>query len=600
MFVRSLQWFIVTLLVCLLAETVQAQPNIPTPVVKATLNTDRLLAGSQHVIAVKIVIPNRFHAQSNTPTEGYEDVALKVTLDAAPAGVNVLTPVYPAGETHDYPNLGKLNIYEGTIVVFVPLSVDVNAAPATEIKLSGKVAYQLCDDGTCYQPSTEKFSLTTQLSPRDAQTTASDPELFKGFDWAAFASGNLPAAPPPSAKEDNLKVLGFRLTPDAYGIAFAGAFFVGLVFNLMPCVLPVLPLKAVGFIQAAEHSRSKAVLLGVTFSAGLIAVFAALGIFIFLGGQQWGFLFQSKIFVFGMSAVLVAMALGQWGLFTFRLPLGAYTYEPRHDTHSGSFMFGAFTALLSTPCTASFFPLLLLWAAAQPKLIGISLLVTVGVGMALPYFVLSCFPELARRVPRTGPWSEIFKQMMGFLILATAAYFAGQAIMPGMTWMWAVAVVAIAGSVFLIVRTARLMPRPVPIAVAAVLAVMMSGSSLYAANKLNQKPVEWTHYSDQALADARAGGKTVLVKFTANWCANCHYVEATVFTDSDVKSLLKKKDVVLLKVDLTKADAPGSELLKSLNPAGGIPLTAIYFPNQEKPTQLSSIYTATTLLQTLK
>jgi thiol:disulfide interchange protein len=290
-----------------------------------------------------------------------------------------------------------------------------------------------------------------------------------------------------------------------------------------------------------------------------------------------------------------------WGLFTINLPTALYAVDPSKDTAGGSFIFGAFTAILATPCTAPLLPALMLWAASQPPAVAVALFTTVGIGMALPYLVMAAFPELARALPRTGPASEVIKQTLGFFVFGTAVFLVGQRLLEGNHWAWLVTGVALIAGVFVIYRTARLFSaRPKPVSIAVAFAVLLVGSTAFAAAKLNEKTVAWQPYSDQALTDARANGRTVLVKFTANWCANCHVVEGTVFTDKAVQKALLDKDVLLLKVDLTFKDAPGSQLLRQLNPAGGIPLTAIYFPGRTEPVQLTSIYTSGALLAELK
>src|SRR5439155_26767090 len=103
-----------------------------------------------------------------------------------------------------------------------------------------------------------------------------------------------------------------------------------------------------------------------------------------------------------------------------------YRFSPSHETVVGNVMFGSFTAILSTPCTFGMFFGLLIWASAQPGWIGTALLMTVGAGMAAPYLVLSAIPEVAGRLPRCGPWSEIGKHPMAVMVLAVAAYSARQ------------------------------------------------------------------------------------------------------------------------------------------------------------------------------
>ena len=191
-------------------------------------------------------------------------------------------------------------------------------------------------------------------------------------------------------------------------------------------MLPVLPLKAIGFYEVSQHNRAKSVALGAVFSIGLIAAFATLSILVVvLEWLKWGELFQKTWFLAAIITVLVAMALSTFGLFSVNVPASMYSFTPRHDTYVGNFLFGILTAALSTPCTFGMFVGLLTVALSQQsRWIGATLITTVGVGMASPYFLLSAFPEMARRFPRTGPWAEMVKQLMGFLLLGTAVYFA--------------------------------------------------------------------------------------------------------------------------------------------------------------------------------
>lgn len=570
----------------------------PKVEVFATLNTDVLLPNSQHVLAVVVDVPEGLHAQSATPSnEAF--IPFEITLTSTlPPGITAFPPVYPKGHDQTYPLLGTLNVYEGRVIAFIPISVDATVAPGTTLELAGTLTTQLCDDKSCFPPEDTAFSTRATVAAPGSPTKPANPAFFAGFDWSTFGQ-SLPPSTRPASAAASPTVFGLSLSRSSYPLAFAVAILVGIIFNVMPCVLPVLPLKAYGFYEASQHSRARSLALGLIFSSGVVAAFGVLGIIVFFLGQQWGALFQLPWFTWSMVAILVLMALGLWNVFTFRLPLGVYSFEPNHNSVSGNFMFGAFTALLSTPCTAPLFPALLLWASAQSKGVGVALMLAVGVGMALPYLLLAGVPELARKFPRTGPWSELIKQFMGFLVLGTAAFLAGQALLPGMQFMYAIAATALVAGIFLVVQTARLMPRPTPITIASILALALISSTSFAAVSLNQKSVEWTPFSDSALAAARAANRPVLVKFTANWCANCHYVEATVFTDRKVLATLKSKDVLLLKVDITRANAPGSDLLRTLNPAGGIPLTAIYPPGATDPIQLTSIYTPGTLLDTL-
>lgn len=582
-----------------LPTTLPAQGTIRTQYVDITpaLNYSALQPGQQAVIAIALDVHRGYHAQSHTP-KGAGAIPTEVTIGDN-SNFTAYAPVYPPGEDVNYAALGELNVYTGRTIIYVPIELKANASPGP-LEIRGSIHYQICDDQVCFQPETTEFTVATRIVAGSAAVSPNAPELFAQFDPSIFS--RLIPIDPNQAKQPNaaneLKIFSVKLTSNSYALVFGAALLVGLIFNVMPCVLPVLPLKALGFYEVSQHRRGKAFALGLMFSFGLVSAFAVLAMLILVGGQNWGELFSRGWFVWGMTIVLVLFAMSTWGLFTFSLPVGVYNFEPRHDTYSGNFLFGGMTALLSTPCTAPIFPALLAWAALQPRWIGTGVIVTVGIGMSLPYLILSAMPELARKLPRTGPWSELVKQMMGFLILGVAAYFAGLRLLPGNQYMWLVFAVAVIAGIFLIVQTMRLLPRAVPITVSVILAIVMFGGTYAVARVLN-RPGLWTYYTPEVFEASRKSGEIVLVKFTAAWCQNCQYVEQTVYTDKAALDALKQHRVIMLKADLTRSEAPGWALLKKLNPSGGIPLTAIYPPGATEPTQLTSIYTARDLINAL-
>jgi thiol:disulfide interchange protein DsbD len=223
----------------------------------------------------------------------------------------------------------------------------------------------------------------------------------------------------------------------------------------------------------------------------------------------------------------------------------------------------------------------------------VALIMTVGVGMAFPYFVLSAFPEVARKFPRGGAGGEVVKQFMGFLLLATAVYFASPLIRAAASqeavW-WIIFAMIAAGSLFLLVRGIRVSKTMFGRVTAAVVAILILVPSTYAVRLLTMKPFEWQPYSPRALEQARAQGKTVLVEFTATWCGNCHYLEATVLKSHTIVQAVHDHDILMMKADVTDEGAAGRPLLAQLSPAGAIPLTAVYVPGAPNPTQLTGIY----------
>lgn len=612
----------------------QPKPNPDHAEVRRTaLNVSALRPGDEAMLAVELEIKPKYHAQSRTPSQD-ELIKFDLTVDKHPS-LTFGEPVFPKGEEHEYPGLGKLNVYTGTIVLRVPVKVNADAAPG-EAAITGKLRYQICDDRACFPPASPKFEVKTSIVPAGTEVKPNEPDLFKSDEeakpakpeetppaparsdaapatrsaepvrsTAAGAAGTASGAPPVVVVDDGRPGWG---VPAALGAAFLA----GILFNIVPCVLPVLPIKVLGFAEVAQHDRGKTFLLSLVFGAGIVTVFAVLAIMI-LGLKRitWGEQFSNPVFAWGIIVLLLILSLWLFGALNVNLPVRVYAFAPRHDTYFGNFAWGILTAVLSTPCTGPLFPPLMLWAQGQPATIGVPAMMMVGVGMAFPYVVLSLFPEAARRFPRVGPWSELFKQMLGFILLGFTFFFAaGRFTSPAGQW-WATVPVAVMAALYLMARTVQLSQEARPVAISSVLSVGIVTASVLVACRFSglfdARPaggasaaaVNWVPYTDDALQAARQANKLVLVKFTANWCLNCQYVEATVFHDDAAIAALRKHGVVTLKADLTSDDAPGWARLRELTATGGIPLTAIYAPGYTKPVQISSVYTTATLLSTL-
>lgn len=605
--IASLAWF---------AGSVRAQlpdfrtlKNEPLAKVESAINTTALKPGGRGVLAVVLDIKPGYHAQSSKPLDE-NLIALAVTTEKNET-VEFGVPVYPPGKIETYPALGKLSVYDGRVIVYVPFSVKADAKEGP-VKLAGEITYQICDDKACYPPESPKFSMETRVVGASEEVEPNRPELFEGYHESP---------PPPGPVRDKTATTMPTTTSTSQPppvivqernwsapLWFGAAFLAGLIFNLMPCVLPVMPIKAAGFYEVAQHRRSQSILLGAIFSAGVIAFFTVLAVLILvLKTLTWSELFSNPGFVWAIVVVLVAMAAGMFGAFTFNLPAGVHRFTPRHDTYAGNFLFGIFTAVLSTPCTAPLFPALMAWAYYQPPTVGVPAMMMVGVGMAFPYFVLSAFPGLARNFPRSGPWAELVKQMMGFLLLVAAAYFAGSITLKYPDFWWPVVAVVAVASLYLVARTVQITDSASAVAFSSVLAVAILGFALYlavpASGLLGGSGAgvkeNWQPYSTEAFDAARGQGRVVLVKFTANWCLNCQLIEQTVFSDAEVWEAMRKRGVVALKADFTRPNPEAKKLLLQLNPTGGIPVTAIYAPAWEGPVVFESVYTSSTLLDAL-
>ncbi len=582
--------------------------------------------GETAVLAVTLEIAPGLHLNAHEVSDPML-VPTKVDVQS-PEGLGVGEPIHPPGEDKAFAFVDPpLSVYEANVRVLVPVTADEDAA-AGERRVTIKASWQACTDRECFLPDQRTVQTTIVVADPDAVANVIDAALMAAY---TSATGEPPGAPTPeSATLEPAKAraefdfLGTRF--DVAGAGWAGvamvsllALVAGVLLNFTPCVLPVVPIKVISLQQHADDRR-RAVLLGLSFSAGIVACFAVLGLLAFglvvgVERMQWGQMFSIPWVSATFGAIVALLGLGMMGLFTTGLPKWVYAVNPKLDTHTGSFLFGVLTAVLSTPCTAPLFPGAMFWAITQPPAVGMAVFVAAGVGMALPYQLLLINPRWLDRLPRTGPGSELIKQVMGLLLVAVALFFFGQMGKGlgwwGPTYWWLVQDGIVIAMAWLAIRTFQITPKwnwriaALGVTLLGTLGGLYLGhtfgqpASPAAAGPAQKASGGWRTFSPEAFAEARAAGKIVVLEFTADWCLNCKALEAAVLRTDAVTSRLFAEDVAAIRIDLTsRANQAGWDKLAQLG-SRGIPLTAIYHPGQDKPILLSSIYTAQSLLDAI-
>lgn len=310
-------------------------------------------------------------------------------------------------------------------------------------------------------------------------------------------------------------------------LLFLFGFLGGLILNVMPCVLPVIALKILGFVQQAGQSPRRVFRLGLAFVAGVFAWFfglAALLVLMKAAGHQvnWAFQFQNPAFVLVMFVIVLVFSLNLLGVFELVLPAKANSALARlvaHEGYWGAFLHGVFATLLATPCTAPFLAPALGFALGQPAHLIFAMFAVIAAGMSLPYFLLTARPAWLRFLPKPGMWMVRLKQAMGVLLAATALWLG---------WISYQQTVPRKGEAFSV-----------------------------------------------QLEKALAGKQIVFVDFTADWCVNCKVNEKLVLNSESVQRVIKEKGVLLLKADWTRGDADITALLKKFGRAG-VPLYVIF------------------------
>jgi thiol:disulfide interchange protein DsbD len=411
-----------------------------------------------------------------------------------------------------------------------------------------------------------------------------------------------------------------RLAGIGFFEALALAILGGIVLNLMPCVLPVLTLKAMVLVRHAHGDPRTVRLQGIAYAAGVLASFALVAaalIAIRAAGTEigWGFQLQSPVFVTVMIYVLFAVGLSLSGVFTMGDGIaGMGSGLAAREGYAGSFFTGALATLVATPCTAPFMAAAIGFAITQPWYLSFAVFEAIGLGLALPYLLLAFSPGLRRFLPRPGAWMDRFKQLLAFPVYATAVWLAfvlaSETGSIGITAALAgLVLIAFAAWVYDSVRLGEGRFRLAALAVSALavggaawlLTVTDDGipSAQAASNEAATDGVAWKAYSQGALDAARAAGKPVFVDFTADWCITCKVNERVALGDPAVRQAFADKGVVTLRGDWTRRDAGITHVLEA-NGRGGVPLYLYYAKAGADPVVLPQILTADTVLQSMQ
>ncbi len=373
-----------------------------------------------------------------------------------------------------------------------------------------------------------------------------------------------------------------------FGQALLYAFLGGLILNLMPCVFPVLSIKALGFVQQAGEDRGKTLRHGVAFAVGVLVSFWILaGTLIALraAGQSlgWGFQLQQPEFVIGLLVVMFLFGLSLAGVFEMGTSAIGLAGKVKSEGYTGSFFSGVLATAVATPCTGPFMGQALGFALTLSAFQSLTVFTLLALGMATPYLVLSANPKLIDLLPRPGAWMETFKQAMAFPMFATCIWLVwvlGSHVgNDGLLWvLGGLLVLAIGAWIYGRWSTpARgALARRTATALAAFFCLagiwIMLPKSAAADDGVK---LVWQEYSPELVAKLGSEGRPVFVDFTADWCLTCKANEARVFTSEAVLRRIAELDVQLVKADWTKRDPVITKALESFG-RSGVPLYLLY------------------------
>jgi len=613
---------------CALGQRTSIEDSFSPPSVSKT--EPRYAAASRHVQARLIVSHGQvvrgqtFYAALELQIEpgwvyyspdpgaaaGYEPMGARVRVDGGSfrSGEALFGPDHP-----HQTDLGEVkvtnNVYEGRTLIFVPLTVPADA------ELSEQMIELVAEGQICSASALQCLDMRLGAAAAVNVGAAS----IAGPQWDEDLAAALGRARSVDELRDSHRPVAATVAgadeSDRIG-AMGGlglALLAGLILNIMPCVLPVIPLRVLSIVAMAGQSRRRFVTLGLAFSGGIVLFFVALAAvnvvlrLVTAEALSWGRHFQNPAFMIGMSMLLVALAANLFGLFNVTVPrrvaqLGSAAPEGGGG-HLSSISMGVMMAILATPCSFVILLSALAWAQVQATWLGTLGVIFIGVGMALPHAVLTAFPALVSRLPRPGRWTESFKQSMGFVLLLVAIWListikAQPLKSPSPFWVTAFAVV-LTMCLWMWGTWVRYdTPLRRKIVVRAIAAALAVAAGFWMLRPPPVPAIAFVDFDETRIAKAREEGRVVLVKFTSDWCLSCAVLDRTVFNRPDVAEELRRRNVLAVKGDVTRPDQPANRMLYEQF-RGAPPLTVIFPPGRGRGIVLKGKYSKSSLLEAL-
>ncbi len=505
------------------------------------------------------------------------------------------------------------------IPFLVPKTFEVGRLP---IELM--VGYTTCDDKSCDRPSGVKFNGSVTISK---STSAGQPLALTASAVKFTAIGNHPAlttwidqsAAPPSiissdtteppllAKKSSMTVAPAQpLTLWHLTAALIG----GFILNFMPCVLPVIGLKIMSFIDQSGNDHRRIAMLNVSFVLGLMSVLWLLAIItivaklLFDTAFGWGEQFTLLEFKVSVAALLFAMALSFLGVWEIPIPGFATGSQSgkllEREGFAGAFIKGVLTTILATPCSGPLLGTLFGLSLTQSPLEVLLLYSAVGLGMSAPYLALCFYPGLVKLLPRPGAWMETLKQVLAFPLLLTVVFF-----IASISANYRIATLTLLIVVwFACWLIGRIPPYAEPRRIRTAWGIGGATIALGAVFSFTylgpvNHDVPWQPYNEAQLVTLRKQGKTVMIDFTANWCATCQLNTAIAVDRPKVAQLVANNNVVPMLADWSDYNEEIRAKLDEFQ-QNSIPLLAIYPADASEPILLPDLLFESQVLEALE
>jgi len=560
-----------------------------------------VVPGTRAELILTAVTDPPFHLYEARPQdENFESSTIITITEKNGLRMGMPIPSEPPSRVELIPGKLSVNYHDHQVSWHIPIEVDANASIGTH-QIKGKIGYQACTLEACEDPRGLSFTGNLEVANRGDVATDSgvDPARFE-FESISYndvakdltrltwfdqnVGQGVSALAVGTGKTEFLpgQTIPFAALFGYFALAMAG----GLVLNLMPCVLPVIGLKIMSFVQESKQSKSSVAILNLWYVAGILSVFLVLAVTTIVAREffqttfGWGSQFGYFGFRLATTILMFAMALSFLGVWEIPIPGFATSNQSsqlmRREGAFGAYFKGLLTTILATPCSGPGLGGVFALTLDQPAWVILLMYFAIGLGMGLPYLVIALNPSLLAYMPKPGAWMQTLKEVLAFPLLLSVVWF-----LTTFSDDYRIAVVTCLIFVWLACWWIGKVPPwteskfkfshwfgATSIAIA---------GSIFALQFLGpyKNLIDWEPYNESTLVAYRTQGKAVMIDFTAQWCANCKVNLATAIETKGVAEVIRQQGVVPMIADHTDLPEHITKKLAELR-STAIPVLAIY------------------------
>jgi len=538
-------------------------PNEKEEILRARIITplDKLIKQESSSILVEINIIEGWHINSDQPLEEFlipTKVSFEDTDGVTFGRIQYLEPELRKFSFSDT----KMSVYEGKVYVLTAITISPDFGES-EIRLSGSIYYQACNDESCLAPTEYRFAGLFPVVNTNSEASVINNELFDQV---------LPQFMTEESKESEsefsqiIKESGFFYT-------FLFIFLGGLALNLTPCVYPLIPITISYFGGQSEGNKGSLIMRAVIYVLGMSITYSILGVLASLTGSLLGSALQNPFVLIFIALVMIVLALSMFGVYEIRVPQSLAMLGSKNRTgYIGTLFMGLTVGLIAAPCIGPFVLGLLTYVSELgDPILGFWMFFVLALGLGAPFLVLGIFSGATTHLPRTGAWMIWVRNIFGFVLIGMALYFLEPLFSEKSYYFYSLAIVAISAGIYLgwLDKNTGKMAFKVTKYLVGVIFILLGVFFILPSETDAGEKIVWQTYSPQLLEQAMDESKPVILDFYADWCIPCKELDKFTFTD---QRIMKQADkFIMLKADLTHFQSEQTNTLRTEFNIRGVP-----------------------------